>query len=144
MRYFILLIIAFFLLQPAYAADHSYGDIGPGTYVRNYDGDTITFDISGVHPILGDHIPVRVYGIDTPEIRGKCSREKTLAKKAKRTVRQLLEGAQVITLKDTSRGKYFRIVAKVMADGVSVGEVLISKGLAVPYDGGHKSKSWCN
>ena len=40
-------------------------------YVRNYDGDTITFDIDGLHSIVGKNISVRVLGIDTPEIRGK-------------------------------------------------------------------------
>jgi hypothetical protein len=28
--------------------------------IRNYDADTITFDIPNVHPLIGDKISVRV------------------------------------------------------------------------------------
>ena len=41
------------------------------------------------------------------------------------------------------RGKYFRIVADVYADGVSLTDKLIKSGYAVPYDGGTKAKDWC-
>ncbi len=41
------------------------------------------------------------------------------------------------------RGKYFRIVGRLMADGVDISEVLIQKNLAVLYDGGTKVKDWC-
>ena len=34
------------------------------TYLRNYDGDTITFEIPGVHPLLGHQIGVRIRNID--------------------------------------------------------------------------------
>jgi endonuclease YncB( thermonuclease family) len=39
-------------------------------YVRNYDGDTMTVNIPGVHPLFGNEIGIRVRGIDTLEIRG--------------------------------------------------------------------------
>lgn len=38
------------------------------------------------------------------------------------------------------RGKYFRIVAEVRVDGQNLGQLLIEKGLAKPYDGGKKQK----
>ena len=41
------------------------------------------------------------------------------------------------------RGKYFRIVGRLMADGVDISELLIQKSLAVLYDGGTKRKDWC-
>ncbi len=41
------------------------------------------------------------------------------------------------------RGKYFRIVGSLIADGVDVSELLIERQLAVLYDGGTKAKDWC-
>ncbi len=42
--------------------------------------------------------PFVLRGIDTPEIRGKCQKEKDLAKEARDLVRGLLDNAQAITL----------------------------------------------
>ncbi len=41
------------------------------------------------------------------------------------------------------RGKYFRIVGRLMADGVDISDLLIQRQLAVLYDGGTKRKDWC-
>ena len=38
------------------------------------------------------------------------------------------------------RGKYFRIVARVIADGEDISDLLIERQLADPYDGGTKVK----
>ena len=69
-------IIAFFAAIPAQAAD-IYAE-----YVRNYDGDTVTvdldlrdIDLNGTYAPLWDNIGIRVAGVDTPEIRGKCVEE---------------------------------------------------------------------
>jgi len=88
-----------------------------------------------------------VEGIDTPEIRGQCQMEKDLAYEARDLVRGLLDNAQTITLSIDDdpkevRGKYFRIVGKIIADGVDISEVLIQKNLAVLYGGGTKTKDW--
>ena len=48
-----------------------------------YDGDTCKFDIPDVPDVFGKGLSIRIRGIDTPEIRGKCENEKVLAKKAK-------------------------------------------------------------
>ncbi len=110
--------------------------------VRVYDGDTITVDIADWPPIVGDDISIRVRGLDTPEIRGKCDLEKAMARVARDRMREILEGAEAITLLDYERGKYFRLVATVMADGKDVADILIGEGLAKPYDGG-KRQGWC-
>ena len=73
--------------------------------------------------------------------QSRSGQEKT---DARRLVRDVLKNAQRIDLKDASRGKYFRIVAKVEADGVDLAAYLIVKDLAVPYDGGTKVKDWCD
>jgi len=41
------------------------------------------------------------------------------------------------------RGKYFRIVGRLIADGVNISDLLIERQLAVLYDGGTKTKDWC-
>lgn len=123
----------------------NFGNITKAEFVKNYDGDTITVKIDGVHPLIGDNISVRIYGIDTPEIRSKDKCEKDKALKAKTLVYKLLSEAKVITLKDVKRDKYFRILAKVFADGVDISKILIDKNLAYPYYGKTKRKvNWCS
>ena len=132
-----------FLFSPTISFAKSYGDIQGAIYVRNYDGDTITFNLPGLHPIIGEKISIRVNGIDTPETRGKCEKEKYDAQQTKEMVADILMDAEQIDLKNIERGKYFRIVADVIVDGESLADILIETGLAVPYDGGTKGKDWC-
>lgn len=114
-------------------------------YMDNYDGDTVKFNISKVHPLIGKNISIRVNGVDTPEIKTRNDCEKELAYQAKKVVREALSKASRIDLKNISRGKYFRIVADVFFDGNDLGPFLISKGLAYPYKGGKKRKvNWCH
>ena len=114
-------------------------------YIKNYDGDTITVNLKGQHPLFGKDIGVRVKGVDTPEIKGKTQCEKEKAKAAKEYVSKRLKSASSINLVNVSRGKYFRIVADVIVDGENLADGLISKGFAVYYDGGRKpSSDWCN
>ena len=47
-----------------------------------------------------------------------------------------------IKLNEIQRGKYFRVVAKVFIDGVSLEKELLENDLAYRYKGGKKS-SWC-
>ena len=58
-----------FLLLPSYSLAESYGDYQGAVYVRNYDGDTVTFNLPSLHPIIGEKISIRVNGIDTLEIK---------------------------------------------------------------------------
>ncbi len=58
--------------------------------------------IPGVHPLFGEKISVRLAGIDTPEINGKCDQEKALAEKARDLVRGILPTARSIDLIDAA------------------------------------------
>ena len=145
-RFFVLFwFVSFSITLPSCleSSEKTYGDIVGVLYVSNYDADTITVDIPSYPPIVGDKIPVRIYGIDTPEIRGRCAKERELAKKAKELVREILTKAKTISLKNVGKDKYFRIIATVVADDINLGELLIKKGLAVEYFGGRKTKDWC-
>lgn len=131
------------LVGIATAGGMTYGPISAAHYRGTTDGDTIRFDLPGVHPLLGANIAVRLRGVDTPERHAACPSARRQARAARDRVAGLLKHAQQITLLDTGRDKYFRIVARVVADGVDVGETLLREGLAAPYDGGRKSVDWC-
>ena len=120
-----------------------YGTVTVSRVISVYDGDTFRVDIDSLPPIVGKNIAIRLNGVDTPEIRGKCKYEKDLALKARDFVRNKLSNAKEIKLTKLQRGKYFRVVANVMVDGVSREQELLENELAYKYTGGKKS-SWCN
>ena len=130
-----------FLSLNTYAAKQ-YGSVTVSKVISVYDGDTFRVNIDSLPPIVGKNIPIRLEGVDTPEINGKCQYEKDLALEARDFVRSKLSNAVEILLNDLQRGKYFRIVAKVYIDGVSLEEELLQNGLAYQYNGGKKS-NWC-
>ena len=136
-----LYLLVCFLSLNTYAAKQ-YGSVTVSKIISVYDGDTFRVNIDSLPPLIGKNIPVRLEGVDTPEINGKCQYEKDLALKARDFVRRKLFNATEIKLNDLQRGKYFRIVAKVYIDGVSLEEELLKNGLAYQYKGGKKS-SWC-
>jgi micrococcal nuclease len=110
--------------------------------IKIYDGDTITVDIDSWPSIVGEAIGIRIRGIDAPEIRGKCKEESELAIKARDYLRLMVTSAQKVYLSNIERGKYFRVIATVEADGVDVSEELLTAGLVRGYNGG-KRLSWC-
>ena len=97
-----------------------YGTVTVSKVISVYDGDTFRVNIASLPPIVGKNIPIRVNGVDTPEIRGKCQYEKNLALDARDFVRNKLADAKEIKLTNLQRGKYFRVVANVLVDGVVV------------------------
>lgn len=123
--------------------DKNHGNLLVEEITSIYDGDTFRANIAGMHSLIGERIGIRVSGVDTPEIRGKCKKEKELAKKAKQVTVRFLRNSKTIELRNVKRGKYFRIVADVYGDNESLTEVLIESELAVPYYGGKKAKDWC-
>ena len=136
---FLALCFGFFSVQAA----PEYGTVTVSKVISVYDGDTFRVDIDSLPPIVGKNIPIRLNGVDTPEIRGKCEHEKDLAIKARDFVRYKLVNAKEIKLNNLQRGKYFRVVANVMVDGVSLELELLDKEFAYKYTGGKKS-SWCD
>ena len=106
------------------------------------DGDTFRVDIRGWPAVAGENIPVRVYGVDTPEIRGQCDEEKERAVQAREYVEDLLFQAQRIELYNLKRDKYFRLAAYVDIDGLDLTSVLIEAGHGRPYSGGTRL-GWC-
>jgi len=136
-------LILLLVIPAAINASPNYGSIAISSITSVYDGDTFRANIPNYPPIVGENIGIRINGIDTPEILGKCAKEISLAKDAQRLAEKTLRSAKVIELRNLQRGKYFRVVADVYADGVNVGDELVKESLAVVYDGGKKVKDWC-
>ena len=139
----LLLVFILFLGVHSAQAAPEYGTVIVSKVISVYDGDTFRVDIDSLPPIVGKNIPIRLNGVDTPEIQGKCQYEKDLALKARDFVRNKLANAKEIKLTNLQRGKYFRVVANVFLDGVSLEQDLLENELAYKYSGGGKS-SWCN
>ena len=70
------------------------------TFHSCYDGDTCRFALPGLHPIIGKNIAVRLNGIDTSEIRGKCQLEIKRAKIAKLRLNKILMIAKKFELRN--------------------------------------------
>jgi micrococcal nuclease len=106
-----------------------------------YDGDTITVR---ARIWLGQEVETRVRldGIDTPELRGKCKGEKELAKKARDFLAKL--AGNTVTLRNIRYGKYAgRVIARVLTEGgEDLVAALIHSGHGRPYSGS-KRQGWC-
>ena len=118
--------------------------VSGGEVIKVYDGDTIT--IAAKMPFKGSplyRLPVRLNGIDTPEIKGKSEDEISVAKEARDALSALILHKNVV-LKNVSTEKYGRILADVYLDELHINKWLIDQRFAVKYDGGTKKapESW--
>jgi endonuclease YncB( thermonuclease family) len=118
--------------------------IQEGVVIKVYDGDTIT--IAAKLPYIESPLyrfPVRLNGLDTPELKGNTDDEKTAAKQARDALSQLVLHKK-ITLKNVQNEKYGRILADVYLDNLCINDWLIKERFAVKYDGGAKQipASW--
>ena len=68
-----------------------------------YDGDTCYIIIKALPKKL-EKMSIRILGIDTPEIRGKCSKEKELALKARVFANKAFRSANKIEFKNLQWG----------------------------------------
>ncbi|MBM9593824.1 thermonuclease family protein [Roseitranquillus sediminis] len=112
------------LIEPAYTYR--------GVIRSIYDGDTIRVDLDlGFSTWIRDQ-SLRLYGIDTPEVRGP-ERPQGLVSKAWLEARIPPETHVIVeTLKDKT-GKYGRYLAIIWHEGVNLNEALVAEGLAERY-----------
>jgi micrococcal nuclease len=113
------------------------------------DGDT--FHIAAMHDGKRTKFTVRLYGIDTPEMNSRDSKDRREARIATDYVNKLINKkiVQIKVLTNTRmydksergrmiKGKYGRLLAIVYVNGVSLANDLIAKGMGVEYLGGSK------
>jgi len=114
----------------------------PAQVERVVDGDTIAVKAT-IWPGQNIRVFVRVSGIDTPELNGKCLQEKQLAQSARRFVVNWTYSGR-IKLKNIRRGKYAgSIIADVFdSEGRNLAQALLKRRMAYTYSGGKKT-SWC-
>ncbi len=99
--------------------------------VSVYDGDTVRADIDLGFSITNRKMQLRLYGVDTPELRGETIDAGMLARDA---LRALVLGKQVtITTFKDKQEKYGRYLADIDIDGINVSEWLVTNGYAVRY-----------
>ena len=106
-----------------------------------YDGDTFRVYLACRYHVFCRSIPIRVRGIDCPEIRGGTAQTKALAKQAKKFTKNFLTSGKIL-LRNCGRDKYFRLLCDVKVNGKHLGESLLNAGLAIPYDGGTKTANF--
>ena len=119
----------------------------PATVNSVYDGDTIKVS-AAIWPGISWTGSVRILGIDTPELRGKCPEEKAKAIAAREFVKRIV--GDRVTLHNVKLGKFAgRVLADVelqLRDSRratdDLAEILIDHGHARPYDGGAR-QGWC-
>ena len=140
---FVRLPLAFLLFAASMPAQ---AEIFPGPVaadvIRVVDGDTLALR-TRIWIGLDLVVNARIRGIDTPELNGKCDREKAAAAAARVQLEALVGGAGV-QLRRIENDKYAgRVVADVVTDdGTELGPAMLASGLARPYDGGSRDP-WC-
>ena len=78
------------------AKSKNYGNVFVSEVRSIYDADTFRASIDGWPDIIGESMSIRVNGIDAAEMRGKCQKEKDMARAAKKaTVAMLREAKQI-------------------------------------------------
>lgn len=134
-------IILILMLAPSPALAETYSGPYKATVQKVVDGDTFEATFFVFHGVQ-IKAKIRILGIDTPEIRGKCEKEKRMAQQARELARKLLKDQALLV--DVSPDKYSgRYDARVLAaDGKDVGQQMIASGLARKYNGG-KRAGWC-
>lgn len=107
-----------------------------------YDGDTFKINLNCSVAVYCEKVPVRVLGVDTPEIKGKTAKEKRLAQKAKAFTKNFLT-QRPVSLTDCGRDKYFRLLCNVTnGQGQNLAQELIKRDLGYEYWGGKKSSRY--
>lgn len=101
------------------------------------DGDTVHLHCPG-----RGFQPARIIGFDTPELKARCASEFVNALAAKQYLRWQIWSASDVSVVREGTDRYDRGLVRLFVDGTSVVPIMISSGLARPYDGGQRS-NWC-
>ena len=110
----------------------------PVTFLEVVDGDTIWVKKEG------EKVLVQFAGIDTPELAHEanktpdCLHDQKKAKEARNLIQDFLSSAKEVGLIIKKEINEHELIAQVFADGLSVGQELLYKYLAVEGEG-----SWC-
>jgi micrococcal nuclease len=108
------------------------------TVIRCGDGDTCNLSNGDV---------VRLLVIDAPELGGaRCRSERAMAEKARARLTALVVGKRVEVRATGRRDQFDRLLAEIITNGRSAGDVLLAEGLAVSWRPGLRNERpgpWC-
>lgn len=140
LRYVFIVVVLLASTAPTYA-ETLKGPIN-ARVVRVIDGDTLEVEVR-IWFSQDITVNVRVLGVDTPEMKGKCPTETEAAKRAGMFVHSNAPPGGLIKLHNIKPDKYAgRVDAVVeLADGRNLAQALIAAGHARAYKGGER-KSW--
>jgi len=141
-----LLFLIFLLLGRPLIASNVVGPY-EATLMEVIDGDTIRVEVA-IWVKTYKMATIRVFGIDSPELKGKCEKEKELALKAKALATELLSTAEKITITEIKPDKYGdRWTAKVFytknGREYDFAKRMLRANLAGEYYGKGAKKNWC-
>lgn len=107
-----------------------------------YDGDGVFDAEVDMGMNLFQRKDLRLYGVDTPEMRGEQHRAGVIVRDFVRGL--ILNKDVLITTQRDKTGKYGRLLASItipalsISSGTDLATILINKGYAKPYFGGKK------
>ena len=107
---------------------------------RVVDGDTIDVDLDLGFSII-HKCRVRLYGIDTPESRTRNKDEKVRGKLASKFLQEAISSGKNVILRTQlkdSKGKFGRVLASVIIDGIDINQSMVTNHMAVRYEGQSK------
>ena len=140
----VLSVICVLFLSPLMSAAQAK-QVLPGPFafelLEVIDGDTFRARVA-IWLGQGVTVKVRLQGVDTPEMNGKCAAEKKLARQAKAFAENWLRNNQV-QLVNVHYGTYAgRVLATAqIKNGDSLSAALLAENLAKPYRG--RRAQWC-
>jgi micrococcal nuclease len=102
------------------------------TVLDNYDGDTISVAID-IGFGLEYETKIRLFGVDTPELKSSDIHKRGKAIVAKAAIKSLCEPGRHIVLRTYKSGKYGRWLGLLMLDHAILNDFLIDTNLAEPY-----------
>ena len=112
-----------------------------------YDGDTITVAFKPFSGVDFYKFRIRLFGIDTPEIRTRNLKEKEIGIQVRDFLREIILN-KIIIIKCREFDKYGRLLSYIylndcdnMIPDNSINHLLVKKNYAKIYDGG-KKKEW--
>ncbi len=109
----------------------------PAEVLRVIDGDTVEVRIAAFLDELFVESPMRIAGVDTPEIRARGQ----AGEKAARFTADWTEDCGDVTALVLGRDKFGRILGDLQcSDGRRLSADLLEAGHAAPYDGGKRGR----
>ena len=134
MKKLLIILVIILFCQSAFAED--FNNV---KFIRNHDGDTITFDLGPTIPPLWRKSRVRLQGIDTPEVSTENQAEKTKGLMVRDFVCNELVNAKIINLRNCSLDKYGRPLCAVNYDEKDLTNELLKRNYGYAYFGEKKN-----